>query len=223
VLQRARNCPVALLACAGLDTIALRVPAHNLAYQLLRAVGRPLAAPSANRSGHVSPTQVSHVVDELDGRIAAVLDGGACRVGIESTILDLSDGAPAVLRPGGVAAEALGAEIGPLASLESGASPRAPGMLERHYAPAIALRLDATGVAASEALLAFGPNPPQGAAETISLSPSGDTQEAAARLFAALRALDRPTFSSIAVMPIPATGLGAAINDRLRRAARGRG
>ena len=222
VLRRAKDCPVALLACAGLDTIALRVPAHELALALLRTVGRPLAVPSANRSGQVSPTTAAHVLDELEGRISAVLDGGACRIGIESSIVDLSDGDAVLLRPGGLASEALSAVIGPIASAKAGATPRAPGMLERHYAPALPLRLDARSVAASEALIAFGPNPLPGAAQTISLSSGGDTQEAATNLFAALRALDRPPFSAIAVMPIPETGLGAAINDRLRRAARGR-
>lgn len=222
VVNRRVDSGISLLASAGLDTLALRVPAHPLAQALLRAVNRPLAAPSANRSGHVSPTAAAHVVADLDGRIATVLDGGACSIGIESTILDLSGAAPILLRAGGVALENLIAILGPVARGGAGAAPRAPGMLERHYAPSRPLRLNAARVAPTEALLAFGPNPLQGAAETLSLSAAGDATEAAARLFAALRALDRPEFSAIAVMPIPETGLGLAINDRLARAARGR-
>jgi len=221
VLKRSEHCPVSSLASAGLDTLALRAPAHPLAQTLLRAAGRPLAAPSANRSGHVSPTTADHVLAELDGRIAAVLDGGPCRVGIESTVLDLSAERPALLRPGGVTREQLEAALGPLADAGDASAPRSPGMTERHYAPARPLRLAATAVADDEALLAFGP-PLRGAAATINLSPSRDLGEAAANLFAALRALDQPRFKAIAVMPIPETGLGAAINDRLRRAARGR-
>jgi len=220
VLQRSVACPVSALASAGLDTVALRAPAHALAQALLRAVGRPVAAPSANRSGRVSPTTAGHVLAELDDRIAAVLDGGPCRVGIESTVLDLTQTPPALLRPGGVTREQLEATLGPLTAAGAGA-PRAPGMLERHYAPVRPLRLQATTVAADEALLAFG-EPLRGAAATINLSPTGDLVEAAANLFAALRALDQPHFRAIAVMPVPERGLGAAINDRLRRAARGR-
>ncbi len=226
VLKRAPDCPVALLACAGLDTIALRVPAHPLAQKLLRACRLPLAAPSANRSGHVSPTTSAHVMEELGGRIAALLDGGPCPIGIESTIVDLSGGEPMLLRPGGAAVEELEKILGPIARLQPGAQGsgeiRAPGMLERHYAPSLPLRLNAAGVAKTEALLAFGPKPLPGAARCISLSPTGDLQEAASRLFAALRTLDDPAFSAIAVMPIPERGLGLAINDRLARAARGR-
>ncbi len=222
VLKRTKDCPVALLACAGLDTVALRVPAHPLAQKLLRAAGLPLAAPSANRSGHVSPTTSAHVMEELGGRIAAVLDGGPCPIGIESTILDLSGEKPMLLRPGGAALEDLEKILGPIARAQEGAQPRAPGMLERHYAPSLPLRLNAAGVAKTEALIAFGPEPLPGAARCISLSPTGDLQEAASRLFATLRALDNPAFSAIAVMPIPERGLGLAINDRLARAARGR-
>ena len=222
VLKRAPDCPVALLACAGLDSLALRVPAHPLAQKLLREAGLPLAAPSANRSGRVSPTTAAHVMEELGGRIAALLDGGPCPIGIESTIIDLSGGEPMLLRPGGAALEELEKILGPIARAQGGAEIRAPGMLERHYAPSLPLRLNAAGVAKTEALIAFGPKPLPGAARSISLSPSGDLQEAASRLFAALRALDKPAFSAIAVMPIPERGLGLAINDRLARAARGR-
>ena len=220
VLKRRSDCPVSLLASAGLDSLAVRVPAHDLARALIRAAGVPVAAPSANRSGRVSPTSAAHVAAELDGRIAAILDGGPCRIGIESTVLDLTQDVPRLLRPGGVPLEAIAALLGPIIEVEEGgAAPLSPGMLASHYAPSLALRLDARAVRPDEALLAFGPQPLSGAAETISLSPSGDLVEAAANLFAALRALDRPEFGAIAVMPIPETGLGRAINDRLRRAA----
>ena len=219
VLPRRPDCPISLLASAGLDTLAIRIPDHPLALALLRAADRPLAAPSANRSGRVSPTIPKHVMDELDGRIAAVLDGGSCRVGIESTVLDLTGDAPMLLRPGGISREELQALLGPIAAPEAGAKLRSPGMLASHYAPHLPIRLNARDARPGEALLAFGPNPPSGFAETCSLSESGDLGQAAARLFALLRALDRPEFTAIAVMPIPDRGLGAAINDRLRRAA----
>lgn len=225
VLPRAADCAVSLLASAGLDTVALRVPAHPLALDLLRAAGRPLAAPSANRSGRVSPTTAAHVRAELGERIAAILDGGPCRVGIESTVLDLAGAEPILLRPGGIAREAIEAVLGPLGQGGgSDAAPRSPGMLASHYAPRLPLRLDAAEARPGEALLAFGPGaPPAGFAETRYLSRTGDLAEAAANLFAMLRALDRPGFSGIAVMAIPEHGLGAAINDRLRRAGAPRG
>jgi L-threonylcarbamoyladenylate synthase len=215
VLPRRGDCGVSLLAGSGLDTLAVRMPAHAVARELLHAAGRPIAAPSANRSGRVSPTDAAHVMAELDGRIAAVLDGGPCQVGIESTVLDLTGAAPRLLRPGGITAEQLMAIVGPLAAATE-TTLRSPGMLAHHYAPALPLRLDAVGARPGEALLGFGPD---AAGATLNLSPSGDPVEAASHLFAYLRALDRPEFSGIAVMPIPAHGLGAAINDRLRRAA----
>jgi L-threonylcarbamoyladenylate synthase len=225
VLRRAEACPVSLLASAGLDTLALRMPAHPLALALLRETGRPLAAPSANRSGRVSPTTAAHVLDELAGRIAAVLDGGPCAVGIESTVLDLSGAMPTLLRPGAITREELERLVGPIARpQEAGVAPRSPGMLESHYAPHLPLRLDVREARPGEVLLAFGPEAaPDGFAETRWLSRTGDLTEAAANLFASLRALDRPEFSAIAVMPIPERGLGTAINDRLRRAAAPRG
>jgi L-threonylcarbamoyladenylate synthase len=219
VLRRAPHCPISLLASAGLETLALRVPAHPLALELLRAVGRPIAAPSANRSGRVSPTTADHVLSELDGHIAAVLDGGPCRVGIESTVVDLAGKTPLLLRPGGIATEELETLLGPLAMPSAEDAPRAPGMLASHYAPSLPLRLNARSVDAGEALLAFGPDAPSGAAATRWLSKIADIEEAAANLFAMLRVLDRPDFTAIAVMPIPEHGLGRAINDRLRRAA----
>ncbi|HET7595080.1 MAG TPA: L-threonylcarbamoyladenylate synthase [Stellaceae bacterium] len=220
VLPRLADCPVSLLASAGLDSLALRVPAHPLPRALIRAVGRPIAAPSANRSGRISPTEAQHVLDELGGRIAAVLDGGPCRVGVESTVLDLTQARPRLLRPGGVPVEEIEAAIGPIdRTADADTAPRGPGMLPSHYAPSLPLRLDATQVRSDEALLAFGEPAPKGAKETRWLSRSGDLREAAANFFAALRALDRPDFAAIAVMPIPAHGLGLALNDRLRRAA----
>jgi L-threonylcarbamoyladenylate synthase len=221
VLPRAPDCRASLLACAGLDTVALRAPAHELAQALLRATG-PLAAPSANRSGYVSPTTAAHVMEELGGRIAAVLDGGPCKVGIESTVLDLSGKDPVLLRPGAVTRKQLAAILGPVADASEHDAKRSPGMLERHYAPSRPLRLDAKAVMPDEALIAFGPDALSGGATTVNLSPTGDMTEAAANLFAALRRLDNPKYAAIAVMPIPAAGLGLAINDRLARAARGR-
>ncbi len=212
-------------ASAGQDTLAVRVPAHPAALALLAAVGRPVAAPSANRSGAVSPTTARHVLDGLDGRIAAVLDSGPCAVGVESTVLDISGPTPRLLRPGGVPVEAIAALIGPIeapADPPADGAPRSPGQLPSHYAPAVPLRLDALAAAPDEALLAFGPHAPPAAA-AWNLSARGDLAEAAARLFAGLRALDadaaRLGLRRIAAMPVPPHGLGAAINDRLRRAA----
>jgi L-threonylcarbamoyladenylate synthase len=223
VLPRAKDSPVALLATAGLDSVAVRAPAHPMAQALIRAVGRPLAAPSANRSGTVSPTRAEHVAESLGGRVKMILDGGPCEVGLESTVLDLTTPVPTLLRPGGATREAIEAVIGAIAlsdAIPSGNSARkSPGQLASHYAPARPVRLGATGAAANEGLLAFGPDVPPGALLTLNLSPHGDLAEAAANLFAMLRALDRPDVGCIAVMSIPQTGLGLAINDRLRRAA----
>jgi len=217
VLKRKADCPISLLVSAGLDTIAVRVPNHSLAQSLLSAANLPIAAPSANSSGEVSPTTADHVVTSLSGRIAAVLDGGSCTVGIESTVVDLSTEKPTLLRPGGVAVEALEAVCGPLARPQKDPeAPRSPGMLARHYAPGRPVRLNAVDKRAGEAHLAFGASDVD---FTLNLSPTGDTVEAAANLFAMLRALDRPEFSGIAIAPIPNDGLGLAINDRLKRAA----
>ena len=228
VLPRHPACPVALLAGAGLETLAVRVPALPSALALLRAVARPVAAPSANRSGEVSPSTAAHVMDGLGGRIAAVLDTGPCAVGLESTVLDLSGARPVLLRPGGVTAEAIEAVLGPigrpipLALAEAARGLRSPGLLVSHYAPNLPVRLDAREVAANEALLAFG-TPLPGAGCVFNLSAAGDLIEAAANLFTGLRWLDaegtRIGLSTIAAMPVPATELGLAINDRLQRAA----
>jgi L-threonylcarbamoyladenylate synthase len=223
VLPRAKGSPIALLATAGLDTVAIRAPAHPMAQALIRAAGRPIAAPSANRSGAVSPTRAEHVAESLGDRVKLILDGGPCEVGLESTVLDLTTAMPTLLRPGGATREAIEAVIGPVAlsdAIPSGnAARKSPGQLDSHYAPARPVRLNATSVAGDEALLAFGPRPPAGARQVLNLSPEGDLTEAAANLFAHLRALDQPANTRIAVMPIPQTGLGLAINDRLRRAA----
>jgi L-threonylcarbamoyladenylate synthase len=219
VLPRAENCPVSLLATAGLDTVALRAPSHAIARALIAATARPIAAPSANRSGEVSPTTATHVAESLGEEVALILDGGPCPLGLESAVLDLVGAAPAILRPGAVTEEAIAAVVGPLAPPEDRARPAAPGMLARHYATRLPLRLAAREVRPGEALLAFGPDAPTGAPLTLNLSPSGNLIEAAANLFAMMRTLDRPGLAGIAVMPIPEAGLGRAINDRLRRAA----
>jgi L-threonylcarbamoyladenylate synthase len=208
---------LSLLASAGLDTVAIRAPAHPVAQALLRAAGRPIAAPSANRSGRVSPTEAAHVAAELGESVALILDGGRTPIGLESTVLDLSGETCALLRPGAVTLEQLTACLGAIAT--STGPLRSPGMLPSHYAPSLPLRLDAAHARPGEALLAFGPAAPPGFAEILWLSRSGDLAEAAANLFAMLRRLDRPSFTGIAVTPIPDHGLGDAINDRLRRAA----
>lgn len=220
VLPRQKSCSVSLLASAGLESLAVRIPAHPLAQTLLQTVGRPLAAPSANRSGRVSPTTADHVASEdLGPDLAMILDGGPCTVGIESTVLDLTDD-PTLLRPGGLALEELTATIGPirLATNDPGV-PRSPGMMDRHYAPIHPLRLNADNPLETEVLLGFGPKAPP--CTTLNLSSTGNLTEAAANLFAMIRCLDQEKITAIAVMPIPETGLGRAINDRLRRAALG--
>jgi L-threonylcarbamoyladenylate synthase len=222
VLPCRKGSGLALLANAGLDTVAIRVPAHPVARALLHAAGRPIAAPSANRSGRVSPTEAAHVAAELGDHIALILDDGRTPVGLESTVLDLSREAPILLRPGGITLEDLTPLLGPI-PLSTAGTLRSPGMLASHYAPALPLRLEIRDARPCEALLAFGPDPPPGFAETLWLSRSGDLAEAAANLFAMLRRLDRPPFTGIAVTPIPERGLGRAINDRLRRAAAPRG
>jgi L-threonylcarbamoyladenylate synthase len=218
VLRRRSDSGLSLLASAGLDTVAIRAPVHPVAQGLIHATGRPIAAPSANRSGRVSPTEPEHVAAELGARVALILDGGRTPVGIESTVLDLSGDVPALLRPGGATLEQLTEFLGPIAAPGT-AGPRSPGMLTHHYSPSLPLRLDVAEARRGEALLAFGPDALPGFAEVSWLSRSGDLAEAAANLFASLRRLDQPSFTGIAVMPIPEHGLGRAINDRLRRAA----
>jgi L-threonylcarbamoyladenylate synthase len=215
VLPRRSSSPISLLATAGLDSIAIRAPDHPVAQALIEAAGVPVAAPSANRSGALSPTAAEHVAASLGERVSMILDGGPCRVGLESTIVALLGPEPILLRAGGVPAEAIEAFVGPLGAPGEGPV-QAPGMLSRHYAPNRPVRLEAREQPPGGALLGFGPDM-DGA--DLNLSPRGDLAEAAANLFAMLRALDRPEVAAIAVAPIPETGLGRAINDRLRRAA----
>ena len=230
VLPRTNGCAVADLATAGLDTVAIRVPAHPLARKILRAFGGPVVAPSANLSGHVSPTTAAHVHSDLAGRIDLIVDGGAVAVGVESTIVGCFE-TPMLLRPGGLPRGEIERVLGrPLTQPpdEAGhdtSQPLAPGMLASHYAPRTPVRLNAVSVEAGEALLAFGDAVLAGVdatTVTMNLSAQGDLNEAAANLFGYLRALDSQCARAIAVMPVPHHGLGEAINDRLRRAAIGR-
>jgi L-threonylcarbamoyladenylate synthase len=212
------------LARAGLRSVALRVPAHPAAHALLAEAGRPIAAPSANRSGHVSPVSADHVIADLGQSIDLVLDGGTCSVGIESTIVACLDDRPRLLRPGGIARDAIEEALGaPLVTIDGRAAggPIAPGMLHSHYAPRAALRLDATALEPGEAGLDFGGRFAAGA-QVLDLSPRRDTIEAAANLYSYLRRLDASGTQAIAVAPIPAAGLGEAIRDRLKRAAAAR-
>jgi L-threonylcarbamoyladenylate synthase len=204
------------LARAGLDTVALRAPAHPIARSLLAAFGGPLVAPSANRSGRPSPTTLADAVSETGEAAAVSLDGGPCAIGLESTVVALLDGPPRLLRPGAITRDQIEALIGPLAEALDDAR-RSPGRLSRHYAPAAPVRLDAASPRTGEAFLAFGPAAP--GPMVFNLSPRGDLREAAANLFAFLRAADAAGPAAIAVAPIPDQGLGEAINDRLRRAA----
>lgn len=219
VLQRRPDCKLSLLVSAGLDTAAIRVPRHPLAQALLRAADRPIAAPSANRSGSISPTRPEHVAQSLGANVDIVLDGGPCLIGVESTVIDARGEMPIILRPGGVPREDVVRVAGAAHDAPTGSALHSPGMLESHYAPSLPMRLNATQTNELEGLLAFGPNPLPGAGLTINLSTTGNLAEAAANLFASMRALDRPGLERIAVMAIPDTGLGEAINDRLKRAA----
>lgn len=226
VLERQPNSPIADLATAGLATIALRVPAHPVAAELIRTFGKPLAAPSANRSGRLSATTAEHVVADLGDAVAVVLDAGPSPVGVESTIVATAGGKVTLLRPGAIPRAAIKSVARTqLAYAAAGSSVAAPGMLALHYAPEAHLRLNVTVVLPGEALLTFGGNRPAGwekAAGMRDLSPAGRLREAAANLFSALRLLDERA-DVIAVTPIPDTGLGEAINDRLARAAAPRG
>jgi L-threonylcarbamoyladenylate synthase len=226
VLPKAAACPVAELATAGLDSVAVRVPDHTVARSILATFGKPVVAPSANRSGHVSPTTAAHVAADLAGRIDLIIDGGATPVGVESTIVACL-GEPALLRPGGVPRAAIERALGKRLSNTQispadDKAPLAPGMLASHYAPRTRIRLDVGHIEPGEALLAFGASRPEGAQrskKTLNLSACGDLIEAAANLFSHLRGLDAVGASAIAVMPVPHEGLGEAINDRLARAA----
>lgn len=232
ILPRKADCPVSDLAGAGLPTLAVRVPGHPIAQELLRAAGLPLAAPSANKSGSLSPTTPAHVADSLGDAVDLILAAGPCKVGLESTVLDLSGDAPLILRPGAITAEDLSEAMGiPVRHAQGDAdAPKSPGLTLRHYAPDTKMRLRAIDLEPGEALLAFGPTrfmgiKGGGAAKDLpdhmrrNLSESGDLHEAAANLFAMLKDLDKAGATRIAVMPVPEIGLGIAINDRLNRAA----
>jgi L-threonylcarbamoyladenylate synthase len=228
VLPKTPDCAVAALATAGLDTVAVRMPAHAVARDILRELNHPIVAPSANRSGHVSPTTAAHVRSDLDGRIDLIVDGGPVPVGVESTIVGCFE-QPMLLRPGGLSRSAIERVLGhalrrpPTQSgPQQAGQPMAPGMLASHYAPRTPVRLNAERLENGEALLAFGPDPIPGsdaAAAMLNLSARGNLTEAAANLFSHLRALDTAGARAIAVMPVPNDDLGEAINDRLRRAA----
>ncbi|MCA0368937.1 MAG: threonylcarbamoyl-AMP synthase [Proteobacteria bacterium] len=211
VADRSRVCD---LARAGLDSVAVRVPSHPLAQQVLAAFGGPVVAPSANRSGRPSPTTFADAVEETGAAVGAAVDGGPCDVGLESTVVSVLDDRVALLRPGAVTRRQIEAVVGPLH--ESGEGHRSPGRLTLHYAPDAPVRVEATEARPGEILLGFGPGVGD---PRWSLSPSGDPQEAAANLFRLLRAADREKPAGIAVSPVPSEGLGEAINDRLRRAA----
>jgi L-threonylcarbamoyladenylate synthase len=222
VLPVAPGTRISLLARAGLDTVALRSPSHETTRALIEAAGVPLAAPSANRSGRVSPTTAAHVVADLDGGVDWILDGGPCRYGLESTIVEIRAGRAVLLRPGAITREAIESALGSPVESAGGSRtrPNAPGQLASHYAPNAELRLSAEDAGADEAALDFGGLLKESAASArLDLSPSRDLVEAASHLFSYLRALDAGGAARIAVAPIPADGLGAAINDRLRRAA----
>jgi len=225
VLPRQADSDVCELVTAGLPSIAVRVPAHPMARQLLRAVGRPIAAPSANRSGRISPTTAGHVAHSLGNAIGMILDGGPCGVGLESTVIDLTTDRVVMLRPGGITreqvAEILGCDV--VMAETDDTAPKSPGMLTSHYAPGLPVRLDATTANpakyGNEILLAYGGCNTKGFDAVLWLSKSGDDREAAANLFAKLHEADQPRFDGIAIAPIPETGLGLAINDRMKRAA----
>jgi L-threonylcarbamoyladenylate synthase len=221
VLPRRHDCPVALLASAGLASIALRVPAHEVAQRLIALSSKPIVAPSANPSGSISPTLASHVREKLSGRVAMVLDGGPCPVGIESTIIKCMGGEPVLLRPGGISTSEIEAVLGKALLLETmkAGRPDAPGQLEQHYAPRAKVILDVVWPRFDVGLLAFGPQVPRHPGPVRNLSASGNLEEAAANLFRMMHELDATGVETIAVMSIPQEGLGQAINDRLARAA----
>ncbi len=218
VLPRRGDCGLSELVSAGLDTVALRVPAHPAAAKLLAASGLAIAAPSANASGRITATTAQHVAQSLGGKVDLILDGGATPLGLESSVIGFDGGKPVLLRAGAIARETIEAAVGPLAAA-SNAKVQSPGQLASHYAPRAALRLEAMTVKPDEALLAFGALVPTGARTTLNLSVAGDLTEAAANLFAMLHKLDASGAHAIAAMPVPRHGLGEAINDRLARAA----
>ncbi len=222
VLPRKQNSRISLLASAGGDTVAIRIPSGKVAQELLKASGLPIAAPSANRSGRISPTTAQHVYEELHDGLPLIIDGGNCEVGLESTVVDLSGNDIVILRPGAITREMLEQALNRKAYSvhDTKGLLKSPGLLASHYAPMLPLRLNAASASPDEALLAFGRNILSNAKYMLNLSEEGNLKEAAANLFAGLRKLDKPgVYSAIAVMPIPDTGIGVAINDRLKRAA----
>jgi L-threonylcarbamoyladenylate synthase len=217
VVPRRADCPVSLLASAGLSSIAIRVPSHPMALELLKAAGRPVVAPSANPSGKISPTTAEHVRRHLKDKVAIVLDGGRCKVGVESTVVSLLEGGPKLLRHGGIPRSEIEKALGHPVAVESHSErPHAPGQLSSHYAPHAELRLNADAPREGEAYLGFGPLHAHG---PWTLSATGDLVEAAANLFRLLHDIDATGVARIAVAPVPHHGLGEAINDRLQRAA----
>ena len=219
VLPRTSDCPVSLLASAGGDTLGVRMPAHPVAQALLQAFGRGVAAPSANRSGRISPTCAAHVREEFADNPPFIIEGDAASIGLESTVIGLASDSAVLLRPGSITQQEIEAVIGPVELAHAQSAITSPGMLASHYAPSHRLRLNASEVQQGEVLLAFGDDVPQGVQQVLNLSPAGDLKQAAARLFAYMRQADTLAETGIAVMPIPMEGIGVAINDRLRRAA----
>lgn len=223
VLPRQAGSSLSLLVSAGLDTVAVRVPAHDVAHRLLVSTGHPIAAPSANRSGSISPTRASHVRNSLGDRVDGIVDGGDCSIGIESTVIAIDGQHATMLRPGSITREDIEALIGPIRISDGDGDPtkpQSPGMLKRHYAPNTPVRLDAMASKSGDVFLGFGRDALKDAPEgSLNLSENADLREAAANLFAMLRQLDLQGSTGIAVSPIPESGLGVAINDRLRRAA----
>jgi L-threonylcarbamoyladenylate synthase len=223
ILKRRSSSLISPLVSAGLDSIAVRIPDHPVALEVIERVHKPLAAPSANPSEAISPTSPQHVLKGFKNnpRLPVILDGGPCRVGVESTVLDLTNPQPIILRPGGIPLEELRQVVGEVQSFTTfnNMLVRSPGMTKRHYAPSIPLRINAQNVQPGEALLAFGNNVPESGEIVLNLSPMGDLIEAAANLFKMLHELDQKIYTGIAVMPIPSQGIGVAINDRLQRAA----
>lgn len=216
VVERSANCAISELCSAGLDTVALRVPAHPVALALLKEAGRPLAAPSANRSGRISPTTADHVRRSLGNKIDMIVDGGPCAVGLESTVVQFDGDVVRLLRPGGLPRQEIERALGhPLEAANSGKLPAGPGMLDSHYAPQASLRLNAAEPKPGESYIGFG----KYAFGQYSLSTAGNLIEAAANLFKILHEVDARHPGRIAIAPIPDHGLGEAINDRLRRAA----
>ncbi|MRG72695.1 threonylcarbamoyl-AMP synthase [Alphaproteobacteria bacterium HT1-32] len=219
VLMRRPDCRVSLLASAGLPSLAIRIPAHPIARRLLEQVGRPVAAPSANRSGGITSTSAQHVASSLGDGPDLILDGGPCQIGLESTVLDLTGDQPVLLRPGGVTQEEIEKLTGPVRLAASDdTAPKSPGQLTSHYAPSLPVMLDQVSSQPGGVHLGFGDSDGD-----LNLSPTGDLVEAAANLFAMMHQLDRRPARIMTIAPIPDTGLGRAINDRLTRAAAPRG